>query len=30
VASYKLIRQEQYAAVLAFLDDWGAAAARGE
>lgn len=30
VASYKLIRQEQYASVIAFLDDWGAAAARGE
>jgi hypothetical protein len=30
VASYKLIRQDQYAAVIAFLDDWGAAAARGE
>jgi len=30
VASYKLIRQDQYASVIAFLDDWGAAAARGE
>ena len=29
VASYKLIRQEQYAAVIAFLDSWGAAAAQG-
>ena len=30
VASYKLIRQDQYASVITFLDDWGAAAARGE
>jgi hypothetical protein len=30
VASYKLIRQEQYTAVIAFLDDWGTAALRGD
>jgi hypothetical protein len=30
VASYKLIRHDQYATVIAFLDDWGLAAARGE
>jgi hypothetical protein len=30
VASYKLIRQDQYAAVLAFLDDWRNAVLTGE
>jgi hypothetical protein len=30
VASYKMIRQEQYTAVITFLDDWGAAALRGD
>jgi hypothetical protein len=30
VASYKMINQEQYTAVIAFLDDWGAAALRGD
>lgn len=30
VSSYKLIRQEQYEAVLEFLDSWSAATVRGE